>query len=113
VAASRYSSGGRTGTVVAAGPMVTPAGVTVGHAYAHAGDPPWVVVTVPGWARPDVDYYVRLDFADGHQVVNPAVTVDVAQGTLAVAAPAGPSSLTGVALVSDTGRLYCAAVLST
>lgn len=98
-------------------PMVTPSGRDVGEVRLEGGDPPWLLVSVPGWKRWDaevgqpLDYRLRVELADGSTVEVRDVRLS-SSGEWGATATFDPSQVRGVAIVDASGRVWCRAELS-
>lgn len=94
--------------------MVTPSGRDVGQVRLQEGDPPWVLISVPGWKRWDaevgqpLDYRLRVRLADGTQVEMRDVELS-ASGEWGATASFEPSQVRRVAITDASGRVWCSA----
>lgn len=94
--------------------MVTPSGRDVGEVRLEDGDPPRVLVSVPGWKRWDaqvgqpLDYRLRVELADGTRVEMLDVELS-SSGEWGATANFGPSQIRAVSIVDASGRVWCRA----
>ena len=103
-------------TTVREAEMRTASGRVVGDAYVHRGDPAWVFVAVPGWtdargAGAPKQYEVRLTMHDGSSRVLPGGDLDGGDGGWGTVLPVDPGQIREVALVDDSGAVWCSATL--
>ena len=101
------------GREVAEAAMVTPGGRDVGRAWRYDSDPSWVFLSVPGWevwedpAGSPLDYELHAELDDGTQVALGDVTFRNDGGTWATATRVDTARITSVAIVDQTGRVWC------
>lgn len=99
-----------------AAPMVTPSGREVGEVRLEGGDPPWLLISVPGWKRWDaevgqpLDYRLHVELADGTTVEMRDVELS-ASGEWGATADFEPSQVRGVSIADASGRIWCRAEL--
>jgi hypothetical protein len=93
--------------------MITPAGREVGAAWRYDSDPSWVFLSVPGWeawendTEPSPDYQLRAELDDGSSVVLGEITFRNDRGTWATTTSLDPRRIRSVAVVDETGRIWC------
>lgn len=96
--------------------MVTPSGRNVGEVRLEDGDPPWLLVSVPGWKRWDaevgqpLDYRLHVELADGTKVEMPDVELS-SSGEWGATATFEPSQVRAVSIADASGRVWCRAEL--
>ena len=101
------------GHEVAEADMVTPAGRDVGRAWRYDSDPSWVFLSVPGWevwedpAGSPLDYQLSAELDDGTRVDLGDVTFRNDGGTWATATRIDTTRITSLAIVDQTGRVWC------
>lgn len=111
-----WRAGGSSTDQIASYTMRTTSGRVVGEAYVHGGDSNWVFVDVPGWTQGDAgaagEYNLRVTTDDGQAIVMPG---DFAggQGGWGTQISVGSSHVRELALVDDTGRVWCVAAVPT
>jgi Putative zinc-finger len=99
----------RADSAVVTGDMRTSTGDVVGRVYVHQ-QPPVLSLTLPGWTDRigtygAASYSVRVQRAGGPDQLLP-VTMN-SQSSWATALDIDPRSITSVAIVDDTGRVWC------
>jgi hypothetical protein len=101
-------------SAVAEATMWTASGKQVGDVYMHDGDPSWVFVAVPGWAKHAAgqQWIVRITLKDGKKVTLPAMTLDRGRGAWGSTVDVDVDDVRSVALLDPDGRLWCSATLS-
>lgn len=94
-------------------PMEDPEGDRVGEVFLYDGQPSWVFLTMDGWSGEwgGVPYLVRVDLADGRQVVLDGVTLGGGDGAWGSALDLDVDQVRWVGVVDATGRVYCGARL--
>lgn len=112
LAAMGYGATDPIRTVEAA--MVTPSGRDVGDVRLLDGDPPWLLVSVPGWKRWDaevgqpLDYRLQVEMADGTRLELRDVELS-SSGDWGATADFDPSRVRRVVMTDSTGRVWCRA----
>ncbi len=100
---------------LAEAPMVTPTGLDVGSAWSTGSDPGWILVSVPGWAvweDPATEpgaYELRVELADGSRVDFGPVTFRDDTGSWATTTTLEPDEIRSIAVVDETGHVWCSA----
>jgi hypothetical protein len=113
VVATRSAGGGEGELARAA--MVTPGGREVGYAWRYEGDPGWVLLSVPDWvvwedpSGASHDYALQAELADGSQAQLGAVTFHGEDGSWATTTDLDTEQIRSVAVVDETGHVWCAA----
>jgi hypothetical protein len=96
-------------------PMVTPAGIEVGSAWHYDGDSSWVFISVPSWeigyadTRAVPNYRLVMGLDDGSAVTSAAFNLDSEAGSWGTSIDVDPGRLRSVAIVDETGRIWCSA----
>lgn len=94
--------------------MVTPSGRDVGHVRLRDGEPPWLLVSVPGWKHWDeamghpLDYRLRVELAGGRSVEIDGVKLSEAGGW-GTTPGFDPKAVREVSIVDTNGRVWCTA----
>ena len=109
-------AGDRPSSSVVVATMTSEDGERVGEVYLRDGDPAWVFVAVPGW-QPPADaparvYDMRLDLAGGRTVVVPKFTLEAGDGAWGTTVDVDVDSIEAVALVGESGRVWCSATIA-
>lgn len=95
--------------------MITPEGREVGTAWTHAGDPSWVLVSVPGWEvwedpdAPPIEYELLAALDDGTEMSLGTVSFAGDDGSWATTTAVDTGRISTVAIVDTTGRIWCRA----
>lgn len=93
--------------------MRTPAGVDVGTVWRHPGQPSWLFVSVPGWRHWEADgdggreYRLQLTLSDGRKVTLDDTFLRPDDGTWASTLTGDADHVAAVAVVDETGRVWC------
>lgn len=101
------------GSEMAAASMLTPSGRDVGTAWRYESDPSWVFIAVPGWKVWDDpsdaprSYEMRAVLDDGTSAELGPVTFAADDGTWATATQLDPSRIRSVAIIDQTGHVWC------
>jgi len=103
------------GDELARAAMVTSDGRQVGAAWRYEGEPGWVLLSVPDWEvweDPDGslhDYELQAVLDDGSTAPLGAVTFHGDDGSWATTTDLDTGRIRSVAVVDETGRVWCAA----
>lgn len=101
------------GSEVAEARMVTPSGRDVGVAWHYESDPSWVFIAVPGWEVWESagdgprGYRMEAVLDDGTSADLGRVTFGQDDGTWAAATDLDTSRIRSVAIVDQTGHVWC------
>jgi hypothetical protein len=110
------SSSGSSDLVEAA--MITPSGVEVGSAWHYDDESAWIFVSVPSWEIGYDDpgsapsYRLQMDLADGSTLTSAAFNLDSESGSWGTSIDVDPGRLRSVAIVDETGRIWCSATFA-
>ncbi len=95
--------------------MVTPSGIEVGSAWRYADDPSWILVSVPGWEIWDggtgvaLTYELQIELDDGSTVSSGPFDFGNEAGSWGTTTTVDTDQIRSVAIVDQTGKVWCSA----